>query len=42
LHAVQVLLGHASIVTAERYTAVDDDEICEQAAGTSTQNCYAK
>jgi site-specific recombinase XerD len=22
-----VLLGHASIVTTERYTAVDDDEI---------------
>jgi len=27
LRAVQVLLGHASIVTTERYTAVDDAEI---------------
>ena len=27
LRAVQVLLGHAPIVTTERYTAVDDDEI---------------
>ena len=27
LRAVQVLLGHASIATTERYTAVDDDEI---------------
>ena len=25
--AVQVLLGHASIATTERYTAVDDYEI---------------
>jgi integrase/recombinase XerC len=27
LRAVQALLGHASIATTERYTAVDDDEI---------------
>jgi integrase len=27
LRAVQVLLGHASIATTERYTAVDDSEI---------------
>ena len=27
LRPVQVLLGHASIATTERYTAVDDDEI---------------
>lgn len=27
LRATQVLLGHASIATTERYTAVDDDEI---------------
>jgi integrase/recombinase XerC len=27
LRAVQVLLGHASIATTERYTAVDDNEI---------------
>ena len=27
LRAVQVLLGHASIATTERYTAVNDDEI---------------
>jgi integrase/recombinase XerC len=25
--AVQMLLGHASVATTERYTAVDDDEI---------------
>jgi integrase/recombinase XerC len=24
---VQTLLGHASVATTERYTAVDDDEI---------------
>jgi len=27
LRAVQELLGHASIATTERYTAIDDDEI---------------
>lgn len=27
LRAVQVLIGHASIATTERYTAVDDSEI---------------
>jgi integrase/recombinase XerC len=27
LRAVQILLGHASVATTERYTAVDDDEI---------------
>jgi site-specific recombinase XerD len=27
LHAEQVLLGHSSIATTERYTAVDDSEI---------------
>jgi len=27
LRAVQMLLGHASIATTERYTAVDDAEI---------------
>lgn len=27
LRAVQVLLGHSSVATTERYTAVDDDEI---------------
>lgn len=27
LRAVQTLLGHASIATTERFTAVDDDEI---------------
>jgi integrase len=27
LRAVQVLLGHASIATTERYVAVDDSEI---------------
>ena len=25
---MQTLLGHASVATTERYTAVDDDEIC--------------
>jgi integrase len=36
LRAVQVLLGHASIATTERYTAVDNDEIraAMEAAGT--------
>lgn len=32
LRAVQKLLGHASIATTERYTAVDDDEIRAAAA----------
>jgi site-specific recombinase XerD len=34
--AVQVLLGHASIATTERYCAVDDAEIraAMEAAGT--------
>lgn len=32
LRAVQQLLGHASIATTERYTAVDDDEIRAAAA----------
>ncbi len=32
LRAVQSLLGHASIATTERYTAVDDDEIRAAAA----------
>ena len=32
LRAVQTLLGHASIATTERYTAVDDDEIRAAAA----------
>jgi site-specific recombinase XerD len=27
LRAVQMLLGHASVATTERYTAVDDHEI---------------
>jgi site-specific recombinase XerD len=27
LRAVQALLGHSSVATTERYTAVDDDEI---------------
>jgi integrase/recombinase XerC len=27
LRAVQVLLGHSSVATTERYTAVDADEI---------------
>ncbi|MBZ4560280.1 tyrosine-type recombinase/integrase [Mycobacterium avium subsp. hominissuis] len=34
LRAVQTLLGHASIATTERYTAVDDDEIRAAAAST--------
>ena len=32
LRAVQTLLGHASIATTERYTAVDDDEVRATAA----------
>ncbi|WP_207569328.1 tyrosine-type recombinase/integrase [Mycolicibacterium moriokaense] len=38
LRAVQVLLGHSSVATTERYTAVDDDEIraaMRAAAGAS-------
>lgn len=31
LRAVQTLLGHASVATTERYTAVDDDEIRQAA-----------
>lgn len=36
LRAVQVLLGHASVATTERYCAVDDDEIRAAAAGAWT------
>jgi integrase/recombinase XerC len=32
LRAVQVLLGHASIATTERYCAVDDAEIAAMVA----------
>jgi len=32
LRSVQTLLGHASIATMERYTAVDDDEVRAAAA----------
>lgn len=37
LRAVQVLLGHSSVATTERYTAVDDDEIraAMMSAGTA-------
>ncbi|OBJ27164.1 tyrosine-type recombinase/integrase [Mycobacterium sp. 1245801.1] len=35
LRAVQVLLGHSSIATTERYTAVDDDEIRAAAMAAS-------
>jgi integrase/recombinase XerC len=28
LRDVQVLMGHSSIATTERYLAVDDDEVC--------------
>lgn len=35
LRAVQTLLGHSSVATTERYTAVDDDEI--RAAAMSAQ-----
>ncbi|WP_231737481.1 tyrosine-type recombinase/integrase [Mycobacterium sp. IS-1742] len=36
LRAVQQLLGHASVATTERYTAVDDDEV--RAAAMEAQN----
>lgn len=35
LRAVQVLLGHSSVATTERYTAVDDDEIRAAAMAAS-------
>lgn len=39
LRAVQMLLGHTSIATTERYTAVDDDEMraAMEAAGASVE-----
>jgi integrase/recombinase XerC len=33
LLAVQTSLGHSSIATTERYTAVDDDDVRATAAG---------
>jgi hypothetical protein len=33
---VQVLPGHASIATTERYLAIDDDEIRARNANTTT------
>ncbi|OPE45947.1 integrase [Mycobacterium intermedium] len=37
LRAVQTLLGHSSVATTERYTAVDDDEI--RAAAMAALSC---
>lgn len=37
LRAVQTLLGHSSVATTERYTAVDDDEIRAAAMAAATE-----